>query len=292
MKRHRTAIISFVAALALVACGNETGTTGPTVTWLDLESAHFIVRANPANTSSAEMEAVRNAAEAHFQSISAIVGAERTPARTILILLDATGSGSRVQGDGSILLGRGSDTRGRYLDALSHEVTHAFRYEFWNQFRTWEWPSFGFFEEGFAEFVGGEVDPDNDGFPLFGFPEDVVVGHWVLSGEGVPPGILRPRNQEINNQCEFQVYPMRASWYRHIDETYGRTAVLAIAYSEVEVTSQVGQNLLGVTLEELDAAWEQWVSDRYAAIPDADALAQAYRQRIAGAHVCVAGVDY
>ena len=68
--------------------------------------------------------------------------------------------------------------------------------------------------------------------------------------------------------------------------------MLAIAYSEVEVTSDVAQSLLGVSLAELDTAWEQWVSDRYAATADAEALAQAYRARIAGAYVCVAGVDY
>jgi hypothetical protein len=292
MKRSRAVWFSLVAGIALLACGGDTATTGPTVTWLDLESTHFIVRANAANTATAEMEAVRDAAETQFQSISAFVGAERTPDRIILILLDATGSGSRVQGDGSILLGHGSDARGRYLEALSHELTHAFRYEFWNQFRTWNWPSFGFYEEGFAEFVGLEVDPGKSGFPFFGYPEDVVAGHWVVSGEGVPVGILRPRNQELNTPCEFQTYPVRASWYRHIDETYGRAAVLEVAYSEVEVTSEVTQGLLGASLVELDAAWEQWVSARYAAIPDADALAQAYRQRIAGARICLAGVHY
>lgn len=292
MKRYRTACISLTAALTLAACGDETTPSGPTVDWVDLASPHFIVRANPANTAAAEMEAVRDAAEAHFRGISAIVGAERTPARIIVILLDATRNGSRLQADGTILLGHGSDTRGRYLDALAHEITHAFRHEFFDQFRTWEWASFGFYEEGFASFVATEVDPGADGFPFFGFPEEVVVGQWVVSGEGVPPGVLRPRNQELNSQCEFQVYPMRASWYRYVDETYGRATVLAMAYSEVEVTTEVAQSLLGVSLEDLDAAWEQWVSDRYAAMPDAAALAQAYRERIAGVYVCVAGVDY
>jgi uncharacterized protein len=79
---------------------------------------------------------------------------------------------------------------------------------------------------------------------------------------------------------------------RIIDETYGRAAVLEIAYSEVEVTSDVAQGMLGSSLAEVDAAWEQWVSARYAATLDADALAQAYRERIAGARICVAGVDY
>jgi hypothetical protein len=66
---------------------------------------------------------------------------------------------------------------------------------------------------------------------------------------------------------------------RIIDETYGRAAVLEIAYSEVEVTSDVAQGMLGSSLAEVDAAWEQWVSARYAATLDADALAQAYRRK-------------
>jgi hypothetical protein len=294
MSRSRTTILAFVAALALLACGSETAPAGPgpTVTWLTLDSEHFIVRANAANTTTTEMEAVRDAAEAHFQAISAFVGSENTPARIINIVLDATGSGSRVNENGSILLGHGSDDRGRFLDALSHELAHAFRYEFWNLFRTWEWPSFGFYEEGFAEFVGMRVDPDKRGFPFFGFPEAVVAGHWVVSGEGVPLGLLRPRNQELNTPCEFQTYPVRASWFSFVDDVYGRPVVLEIAYSEIEVTSAVAQGMLGASLAQLDAAWEQWVSARYAAVPDADALAQAYRQRIAGARICLAGVDF
>jgi hypothetical protein len=110
--------------------------------------------------------------------------------------------------------------------------------------------------------------------------------------QAIPPNILRQRHHELNLPCQNQTYTERASWFRFIDETYGRAATLAVAYSDVEVTNDVARTLIGASLAEIDLGWEQWVRDRYAAIPDAAAIAEAYRLHVPESVVCVAGVDY
>ena len=101
-----------------------------------------------------------------------------------------------------------------------------------------------------------------------------------------------PIYHELNGPCEWQAYPERASWFRFVDEVFGRAAVLEIAYSEVETSSEMIEGVLGTALEQVDADWEQWLLARYAAIQGADGIAQAYRDRFSGEHTCVAGVDY
>jgi hypothetical protein len=85
---------------------------------------------------------------------------------------------------------------------------------------------------------------------------------------------------------------MRSSWFSYIDDVYGRQAVVEIAYATSAATSAAVVDALGVSLSELDAAWAAWLVDRYAAIPNADELADAYRNRIGSSSVCVEGVDY
>ena len=79
---------------------------------------------------------------------------------------------------------------------------------------------------------------------------------------------------------------------RYVEEQYGREAVLSIAYSEVETTDEMIEALLGATLEQVDAAWEQWQLARYAAIPDAEAITQPYFQKFGNEPICVEGVDW
>jgi hypothetical protein len=280
-------ITPLLLCLLLHGCGHE-----PTAPDPRLESEHFLFIAEAGDATQAEMEDGIQRAEAHFAAIAGIIGAERVPSRTITVVLRGSCDGMRVDEEGRMLLCRYSAALGGYYGALAHELTHAMRYDFWAQHGTWSWPSFGFFEEGFAEFVALLVDPDKLGSPFFGYPEDVVAGYWVVTGQAIPNDILRPRNQELNDPCTNQAYPQRASWFHYIDDTYGRAAVLAVAYSQVEVTSEVAETLLGVGLAQVDSGWEQWVSARYDAIPNADSLAQAYRRWVPESTVCVAGVDY
>ena len=276
--------------LLLSGCSDD-----PTAPELTRETEHFHFVAEAGNATEAELEQGVQLAETLRAAIVGILGAERASGRTITVELNGPVgpcTENRVDEQGRILLCRASAQEGGYYAVFAHELTHALRYEYWGRYGTWAWPSFGYFEDGFAEFVAVSVDPDKTGFPFYGYPEDVVAGYWVVSGQAIPNEILRPRNQEINSPCQFQAYPQRASWFRYIDETFGRAAVLAVAYSDAEVTSTVALSLLGVGLAEVDSGWEQWVSARYAAIADADGIAQQYRRRVPSSSVCVEGVDY
>jgi hypothetical protein len=184
------------------------------------------------------------------------------------------------------------DSEGGYWALLAHELVHAFRVDYVLRVEPWNWPSFGFLEEGFAEFVAQLIEPDRRGFPFYGFPEDVVAGQWLVRGEYVPPATLRERHAELNQPCEIQAYPERASWFRFIDEVYGRQAVLDLAYPDSEPTTDVVQALLGVELEQLDQQWDEWLRARYQAYPNADQVAQEFRQRTSGHRVCHPGVEF
>lgn len=283
-------IFPVLLALPFSACGGDT--TGPEP---EFRSEHFLFVDQAGDATHWEIEEGMRKAEAHHTAIAAILGRNRIRARTITVMLGGsvgTCSQTRVDEEGRILLCRHPPRFGGYYGALAHELTHAMRYDFWIQHSTWRWPSFGFYEDGFAEFVALLVDPAKTGFPFFGYPVDLVAGYWVVSGQAVPHDILRPRNQELNDPCQNQAYTQRASWFRYIDETYGRSAVLSLAYSEVEITTDVAETVLGIGLGELDSDWMQWATARYEAIPRADSLARAYRRWVPESAVCLAGVDF
>lgn len=61
--------------------------------------------------------------------------------------------------------------------------------------------------------------------------------------------------------------------------SYGRQAVMDIAYSTQEMTPEYIQSVLGEPLTVVDANWRDWVLARYADHPAADQEAAQYRQR-------------
>ena len=101
----------------------------------------------------------------------------------------------------------------------------------------------------------------------------------VLNKKHLPHEVLRKRHEEFNQPCNIQTYPQRASWLRHIDEAYGRDALLSIIYPEEEPTSSVVQSLTGKELQALDNEWEAWIINKYEQIEDSDSIAQAYQER-------------
>ena len=149
-----------------------------------------------------------------------------------------------------IHLFRYSPDDGGYWVVFAHEMVHAFGLTWFTAHAAWDWPTYRFFDEGFAEYVAQEVDPDRRGFPFFGYPEDVVVGHWIVSDASMPPATMRERHRELNSKCDLQTYTLRASWFRYLDENFGRDAVLEVVYPEFEPTSDVVQEILGVALDE------------------------------------------
>lgn len=281
------------AVLFIAACGSST--EPEPVEPLTRSSEHFEFMSNTARASEAEMDLGIAEAEAHWAAISALLGPELTPSAKITVLLDGDFStdrpGAYVDDRGRIRLTRYREDLGGYFGPLAHEVAHAMRYTYWHTYNVGPWQNFGYIEEGFAEYTAILADPDKAGFPFYGYDPDVITGHRLVRGEGIPQQVMRDRH-DLNQPCEFQAYPLRASWFRYVEATYGRQTVLDIAFSTQETTDERIETLLGATLAEVDEAWEQWQRDRYAAIPNAAQLAAPYFQKFGNEPICEAGVDW
>ncbi len=258
------------------------------------ESDHFRFVSTTALATSAEIDTGLALAEVYYDDFRDVVGMENAPTRTVTVMLhgNITNETPHVDSLGVVHLWRYSAAAGAYFGLLAHELVHAFRYEYWQRVRPWEWPQSLFYEEGFSEFAAMTMDPEKLGFPFYGYPEDVIAGHWFERDEAVPLQVLRERHEELNKLCEFQAYTERASWFRYIDAAYGRDAVLALAYTEVELNSEVIEDRLGAGLAELDSTWQAWLSARYSAISYAGRLASIYRNTHSGAYICLEGVDF
>ncbi|WKV11708.1 hypothetical protein [Marivirga harenae] len=79
---------------------------------------------------------------------------------------------------------------------------------------------------------------------------------------------------------------MRASWFRFVDETYGRHATLEIMYGGREMTPEVVEEILGDSLVNVDDTWQTWIIERYESHPGADTEAAAYRANISYYQPC------
>ena len=279
--------------LFIAACGNST--EPEPVTSLTRSSEHFEFLSNTARATEAEMDFGIQEAEAHWTAISALVGPERTPSAKITVILDGDFSSDRpgayVDDRGRVHVTRYREDLGGYFGPLAHEVAHAMRYTYWHTYNAGLWENFGYIEEGFAEYAAILADPDKAGFPFYGYDPDAITGQRLIRGEGIPQQVMRDRH-DLNTPCQWQTYPLRASWFRYLEEQYGREVVLSIAYSEVETTDERIEALLGATLAEVDVAWEQWQRDRYAAIPNAAQIAAPYFQKFGNEPICVAGEDW
>lgn len=288
------AVLSLGPCCIFLACGDD-GPTGPPPVPEELSrsSAHFRFVSTTELATQAEMGEGLLRAEALYEKIAAIVGPELIPSGRITVHLDGDvlDQGPYVDFDG-VHLFRYSAAEDGYWALIAHELVHAFGVEWFIRNEAWNWSRYRFFDEGFADFIAQLVDPEKRGFPFYGFPEDVVVGDMVTSGWHIAPEILRRRHDELNQPCEMQAYPERASWFRYVDEIYGRTAVRTLAHPPGNPTSALVETLIGVSLEQIDAGWEEWIAARYTAIPDAHPVAQAYRERTPWTRYCTEGVDY
>ena len=281
------------AVLFIAACGSST--EPEQVEALSRSSEHFEFTSNTAMATAAEMDLGIAEAEAHWVAISALLGPELTPSARITVVLDGDFNpdrpGAYVDDRGRVRLTRYREDLGGYFGPLAHEVAHAMRYTYWHTYNVGPWQNFGYIEEGFAEYAAILADPDKAGFPFYGYDPDVITGHRLVRGEGIPQQVMRDRH-DLNSPCEFQTYPLRASWFRYVEATYGRRTVLDIAYSTVETTDERIETLLGATLAEVDAVWEQWQRDRYAAIPNAAQIAVPYFEKFGNEPICEAGEDW
>ena len=279
--------------LILTACGGSTDPEPPTP--LTRTSDHFVFESNTARATPAEMDLGISEAEEHWAAISQLIGPERTPSAKITVLLDGDYSSDRtgayVDELGRIHVTRYRADLGGYFGPLAHEIAHAMRYTYWHTYNVGPWANFGYIEEGFAEYAAILADPDKAGFPFYGYDPDVITGERLVRGEGIPQAVMRARH-DLNTPCEWQTYPLRASWFRYVEATYGRQAVLDIAFSTVETTDARIEAVLGATLAEVDVAWEAWQRARHAAIPNAADLAAPYFQKFSGVPICEEGEDW
>lgn len=255
---------------------------------LDVSSEHFHIVANTHTSSEAEMQSLLEKGETLHAAIVAISPQDMRPDSTIEVRLHGNlrRQTPYVDGEGTIHLWRFSREEGGYEAIYAHEIVHAIGFDAAVERGALEWPDLGFYSEGWAEYAALLVDTGKTSFPLYTFDEDVVAGHWVAHGR-LSLATLRARHEELNKRCEFQAYIMRASWFRYVDEVLGREVLLELVAAREGWTPAAVEETLGKSLDEVDANWRTWVSARYAAHPNADAEAEAYRARIGWYEPCV-----
>lgn len=255
---------------------------------LEVSSEHFHITANTYTSSEGEMRALLEQGEALRAAILAISPPDTRPDPTIEVRLNGTlrSQTPYVDSVGTVHLWRFSEEEGGYRALFTHELVHAVAFDQVAEADSLESPDFGFYSEGWAEYAALLVDPGKTGFPLFSFDEDVVTGHWVRHG-GLTLAALRAAHEELNKRCEFQAYILRASWFRYVDEVLGREVLLDLVAAKRGWAPEAVEAVLGMSLDEVDADWRAWVIARYAAHPNADSEAEAYRDRIGWVEPCV-----
>jgi hypothetical protein len=249
-------------------------------------TAHFQVSYHRAESSAEEVAAVTGRLEPLWEGLATWVGNARLPSVRIEILLEGEGMKEgeapkfpHVGSLGRVHLYRyAGGESGAYERQLEHEVIHATRnliglHDLHVTDRT---TGFGFVEEGFAEMLAREIAPAQSGFPVFGHTFDVAVGAWLSSGDAIPIPTLM-RRHDLNARCMVQAYPLRASFMKYLDATYGRESLLALAYGAAPVDASRYTSLFGHTPERLATDWESWARARFAAVPNAAEAAASYR---------------
>ena len=277
--------------LAIAGC-SDSGAAGPEPF---IESAHFFLLSREGDATEAELDDAVVVLESLFASLSAAVGTQRTPTERLWVVMEGPrgpNDGNYVDRSGLVHIYRDSPADGGYFSPIAHLLVHAFRHEYTQNVGARSWEGFRLIDEALAEYLATELDPDRSGFALFGYPLDVVAGHWLVTGQSLPLDTLRDRHGELNGLCQYQAYPLRASWMQYIDEEFGRDVMLEFAYPGNEPTRSYMAQVLGVAFSRIEQDWSAWLATRYAAIPGADQLGQMYRGRIGDAYVCRSGVDF
>lgn len=238
-----------------------------------------------------EMEGLLDVGEALHADIAALHPSELSLEPEVRVELHGRfrNESPYVDDDGTMHLWRFSDGEGGYRALFAHELVHAIAYDSAVApilASDWETGG-GFYLEGWAEYAALVVDPDKTGFPLFGFNEDVVVGHWLDHG-GPSLATLRASHEELSLKCQGQSYILRASWYRYVHEELGRDVLMDLVAAREGLGPDAVEAVLGTNVEKVDADWAAWAQARYEAHEGADAEAAAFHAQITGWYVpCV-----
>jgi hypothetical protein len=264
------------------------------------ESAHFVFVWRQAETTPEEIDAAVALAEQLFAQISVALGSERIPSKKLIVTFegDWRPTGERrypyVDAFGRIHLFRFPGLGGGYLGQLGHEMVHAVRME-------WRWhrrqppgQAFGFVEEGFAEWLATHVEPQRLAFPYYGFPIHVVAGQWLLNHEAPPLRTLLEHHGRLNRLCLPQSYSLRGSFFHYLHDTFGKDALLQLAYSEEELTTALFTQVFGREFDALEQDWRAQTVTAFAATAQGAQLARDYRAKtpVQYMYICQAGQDY
>ena len=120
----------------------------------------------------------------------------------------------------------------------------------------------------------------------------------MLHDEAIPLSVLQRQHRSINLKCKWQTYPLRASFFRYLHDTFGKAALFDLAYGDRPFTEVRYEALFGRSFDQLAAAWEADLRNRLAALDDAATQAQAYREQtplryaVQYGGICQAGEDF
>jgi hypothetical protein len=269
------------------------------------ESSHFVFVWRQADTTPEEIEAAVALAEDLFARIAAVLGPARIPSKKLIVTFEGDWRPiprlpteppryPYVDAWGRIHLFRFPGVGGGYLGKLGHEMVHAFRMEWrWNRRRP-PGQAFWFVEEGFAEWVALHVEPHSLAFPYYGFPLQVVAGQWLMNHEAPPLRTLVEQHGRLNWLCLPQAYSLRGSFFHYLHDTFGKDALLQLAYSEEELTMALFSKVFGRDFEVLEQDWREQTLTALAATAQGAQLARDYRAQtpVQFMYICQAGQDY
>jgi hypothetical protein len=260
---------------------------------LSRESEHFVFSSATDKTSVSEMNEGLELAETFYDRIEQIIGGHRMPSSKIKVLLKGPFIDQGPWFDSAgVHLYRYTPEEGGYWALFAHELGHAVKEDYYIEEEVWNWEYFGFYDEGFAEWIATQIDPGKQGFPCYGYSEAAVAGYLVSTDQHVPMEALRASHTGLNEPCKIQAYPTRSSWFRYIAETYSEIKLLEIVFSEEEPNNEFVASLLGEELPQVDADWRSWITAAYNTDPEAEMTANAWQTRTSWAHYCIEGNEF
>jgi hypothetical protein len=240
-------------------------------------------------------------AEKHFAKISNFLGKDKTPSE-VTIYLEGEAFNTKTQefkypsvdDDGIIHLFHFPGEAFSYAEAMPHEMVHAFRTHTWKEKHDQDYlTGFGFIEEGFAEFVSMEVSPEYVSFVRYGYPVEAVVAFLFEDKKDIPLGVLF-NHHEINPKCIAQAYPLRASFFKYLNITFGKEKVFALAYYSGKLTRATFGEIFGKSFEDLVTEWKSFAVESYQKLPNGPKLKDDYKNKSPVKHFpfCEAGKEW
>lgn len=290
--------IFYVLAIANLSFAGAT----PSPEFNSLESSqHVVVHYNSHETKTEEAKVIVQSAEQEYTKLSQFLGKENTPDK-VTIFLEGPAFNTRTQKfsypsvdkHGHVHLYRFPGETFAYSEAIAHELVHVFRTSSWSAKSEQNYMTgFGFIEEGFAEFVSIQTAPLFKGFVRYGFPLEIVVGFLLEDQKDIPLGVLFDHH-EINPKCIAQAYPLRASFFQFLFETFGKEKVFQLAYYEKGVSKDTFLEIFGLPFDSLVYYWKMYALDKYAQVSENTKLKKDYLETTPIQHFpfCKAGTDW